>query len=318
MLQSPDLIRYLEGQIQQAEGDVVLFGPRHSYAFPAHMVVRDALKEDTNRLKIAEIVFDRHIDTGGSNYGRNEGIPTSADVYLFLTNGEYIECPVIIGPDSGLIDKYSAQGGDRLIKRIIVPDVVSWKNRDVRAKMMTQVVETLKNWGVTHITYSVDLDVLAESEGAFAVRYSPIMPYLGLGCQVLPEDPTKDDLIALRQLKYPTAQVRYLLEEEQIFRAQNLAYVRQMRNMSGLDGESMLTAEQMSTDIGQGEGLRVAEVLEFLQILKQLFLEYDLEEGLELRSGGRFFGTVVEACGFEDSRGATSEAAVKLAKAIAI
>ncbi len=310
-LNQEEFIRVLKQRLQAARGDVTVMSRPHSALYPTHRALRGEMV-DPGSTKVAEIVFDKHIDTV-----INPGVDviTSGNVYNFLTSEGYLTAPVILGPDDELINTFTKRGEDKKIPKLAVTGIADvdreWKKR----QLVTTILGGIKKWGITNVTFTVDLDVFSPTEGVFAVRYSPITSYLGLGCQILPEDLTPEHIESLNQILFPTPQVQYLLQENQVRPAQQLSYVRASKNKSA-DGSSRFSSATLSTDIGMGEGVKMDDVLGMIKIIKEELPKYGIQDGILLKAGGRYRGAVVEMCGYEDTMKKTSRAAIKMNKAI--
>jgi hypothetical protein len=312
-LDNESFIRLFRQELARAQGDVVLMGRQHSIMFPVHTVLREEM-EDPDNTKVAEFVYDQHIDTV-VNPGM-EGVVTSGNVYFYLGATGLLEFPVIIGPDPGLIETYQKRGEHKKVPRIIIPQRIASINDAMRRKIVREILEGLKSRGVTNVTTAVDLDVLSSGEGSFAVRYSGLTPYLGLGCQELPDDLTLADIDTLKKLKYPTPQVRYLLQQDQAKSAQNISYARQFAG-ADVDGAPDFSPEMFQTDLGTGQGMRLDEVTKTIALVKQELPNYGIQDGITLKNGVRYRGAIVEFCGFENNERRTSRAAVACHHAIA-
>lgn len=307
-----DFKTMLRQQLRKAKGDVEFAGRQHSMLYPIHSVLREEM-EDPDNVKVAEIVLDKHIDTV---VNPNMKYMTSANVYYALTDDGLLVTPVIFGPDEGLVDVFQAKGEDKKAPRFVIGRVLN-SNDILKRKAIDEILEALKKWGVTHITFTVDLDALSPIEGAFAVRYSPIVTYLGLGCQILPGNITPDDIAVLKHLRYPTPKVRFFLQENQLQNGQQLKTVRKSPLIS-YAGDYMFAGKELGTDIGMGQGLRLTEGLGIIRIIKEELPKFGMQDGIRLKTEGRYRGAVVEMCGFEDQDKKTSNAAIRFNRAIAL
>lgn len=301
----------LRKQLQETKGNIVVMSRPHSILFDVHTVLRKEM-ENSKNTKVAEIVFDRHLDTV-INPGINT--VTSGNVYFYLTNLRLIHAPVIFGPDNKLVKIYKNMSEVGKMAKLLVPNINDIKEPKQR-ELIVYILNQLKKWGITNITFTVDLDVLSDSESSFAVRYSPITPYLALGCQVLPDIVTPKDIDSMMRLQYPTEKVLYFLQESQVVNGQQVKFVRQFSSGAVKDLPKF-PLEAYATDLGNGQGLKVAEVLKLIETIKEELPNFGIKDGIKLKSGGIYRGSVVEMCGFEDIDKKTSNAAIKLNQAIA-
>lgn len=312
VLNQKDFITVLRHQLQKARGNLVLMGRQHSIQYPVHAALSEEMHSPDN-MKVAEIVFDKHIDTIV-----NPDLPlevTSANVYSCLVASGLLTAPVIVGPSRELVSSFKARGEDKNVLKLIVldfKDTSAVQKRDLAAS----VLGSLQRWGVTNVVFTVDLDVLSVSEGAYAVRYSPLLKYIRLGCQELPVNIAPDDLVVLERLQYPTAKVRYFLQHDQIARGQVLNLVRQSTD-AVLKGLPMFSTQEMELNVGVGLGLSINEVDAIIRVFKKELQRFGIRDGIQLKNGGRYRGSVVEMCGYEDREQKTSKAAISLSRSIA-
>jgi hypothetical protein len=166
----------------------------------------------------------------------------------------------------------------------------------------------------------MDMDVSSRSEQVFAVRYSHAFALLALGCQRLPDRITKDDVDSLRYIKHPVPELRYLISKSRISQAQDPVSSRRMiRMMRGQvpDLPSSVPLESMSAGLGGGTGLTLDRAAAIISMFKSHAADSGIEYGVPLVGGGRYVGSVVEMCGFEDSSRRTSKAAARFSRLIA-
>lgn len=300
----------LRAQMEQAQGNIVMMSRPHSALYPTHRVLKE-MAADQNEM-VAEIVFDQHIDTV-----INPGIRavTSGNVYAYLSFENLVHVPVILGPDENLIHMYKSRGEDKKIRRVIVADIGGARDRE-KQEVVRSLLDGLKKWNISAVTYTVDLDVLSQDEESYAVRYTPIAPFLGLGCQILPDTITPEALASLVRLQYPTPQMNYLLQEGLIHDSQQLDYARQFAN-ADVNGVPKFAPESLSTDLGRGKGMKLQEVLRTIELFKKEMATFGMKDGILLKNGRLYKGAVVEMCGYEDHRKITSNAAIKASRAIA-
>ena len=306
-----DFVRVFSEQIKNIKGNnSILVGKQHSILYPAHLAIRENMADSANT-RVGEIVFDQHIDTVV-----NPGVKdiTSGNVYHYLTQMGLLGAVGLFGPDEGLKNRYYERGEQHK-----TPNVQIGGNAEIMGQMRTVVITSLlkrmRNAGITNITFAVDMDVLSPRDEAAAVRYSSITPYLGLGCQILPETTHMRDLESLDYLAYPTPQVRYLLQEGIIDQSQELSRVREYAKRD-VDGVPMFPLSTLKTNIGDHEGLHLTDVINTIREIKRSMCGVGITDGVPLTTGGKYKGSIVEICGYEGRGKKTSTAAIQLYNAI--
>jgi hypothetical protein len=162
------------------------------------------------------------------------------------------------------------------------------------------------------------MDVMAPSEQMYAVRYSPLTLYLGLGCQKLPDHCTPGDLESIQLLRYPTQEVCRMINEQPFGKFLTPEGIRRSQTHSKRKQHAQLPERLLPTDIGTGDGLSFARVVNMIQQTKRQLASFGLIDGIPLKEGGVYKGSVVEAFGFEDAQKRTSRAAVQLAQEIKV
>jgi len=310
LLNSATYVTRMRQHLNRAAGKTVIMGTLHYNQLLTHAALHEESAEDSPA--IAEIVFDRHIDSVAAK------LPiTSANFYWHLGKYGLIDTPVFIGVDPKVIDWFLTSGQSKELPRNIV------MNRDIRPEdidaSLHQVVQILAERHITNVTYSVDLDVLSPFDGGMSVRYSPLLPYLGLGCQILPDRLLPPDLLVMNSLLYPTPQIRHLLEAKNIPVVQDLPWLRQHRERivnPVAPSQPLYAGNQLITDIVKPGGLSLNRTKELLAKLKTEIRTAGIHEGIPLKNGATYTGSVVEMFGFESHDHATSKAAIELKDAI--
>lgn len=298
---------------EQSQGDIVLLGTPHSLLYSIHQALN--LTSLHSNINVAELVFDKHIDTVV-----NPHFPfvTSANVYHYLERSELLQYPVILGPDFRLRQMYKNSDYFNQTRSFLVGVDNDDTSQDYDTVL--EVLRLLKDRGITNITVCVDLDVLSENESAFAVRYSPLMHLLGLGCQYLPNRANASHLDAVTRVVYPTSHVHHFLQRGVIIRSQDPSLIRQLNQRIILfhheKSASHFANDEMKSHIGEGEGLPLSRVVSFISHLKRAIPQSGIEFGINLKGGGHYAGSIVELMGFDDSNLKTVNAALAIREAL--
>ena len=310
LVDSEMYVALMRRRLDRAVGKTVVMGTSHYNQFLTHVALHEESAD--NGATIAEIVFDRHIDSIAAKRPIS-----SANFYWHLKKYKLIEASAFIGARPDIMDLFLQSGESKKLPKNMVT------HRDMKPdetdEILHQMVQQLVKWNITNVTYSVDLDVLSPTEGGMSVRYSPLLSYLGLGCQLLPERLLPPDLNVMNSLLYPTPDIRHFLQPENIPYMQDAVWLRQ--NISHIRYPASLSrplyaGNQLLTTIVDAGGLSLNRTKELIEKLKTELRSVGVREGIQLKSGATYTGSVVEMFGFESVDHATSKAAIELRDAI--
>ncbi len=177
----------------------------------------------------------------------------------------------------------------------------SLKRTEMREEVVRQVIE-MKQQGITHIIFSVDLDVLQSEKGYTAFDYNAYAYLINLGLNDMQQeyDALLNELISIEQDSEMRANKLYAFFDKMLYTNQESA------NPGSQVGK---------VKVKEAGGLPAGLVGQLIDAVKQTCEVQDIQIGIQL-SQGRFVGDVVELSG-KDAGGYTTKVALGIADRMA-